>query len=192
MIYIVRHGKTALNSARVMQGRIDCPLNEEGRKQAEEAARSLRENGVTFSFVFSSPLTRAVQTAEIIAGSKEMTTDERLLEMDYGPYEGSDLTNLSPELKRFFGDFVNEPAPEGMEPLESVTARMGSFLEGLRASAPDGNVLIVTHAIAMKGALEYLDPESRGSWWSRYVGNCDIFAFDITNGEYTVPARVNS
>ena len=99
MIYIVRHGKTALNSARVMQGRIDCPLNEEGRKQAEEAARSLRENGVTFSFVFSSPLTRAVQTAEIIAGSKEMTTDERLLEMDYGPYEGSDLTNLSPELK---------------------------------------------------------------------------------------------
>ena len=192
MIYIVRHGKTALNSARVMQGRIDCPLNEEGRKQAEEAARSLRENGVTFSFIFSSPLTRAVQTAEIIAGSKEMTTDERLLEMDYGPYEGSDLTNLSPELKRFFGDFVNEPAPEGMEPLESVTARMGSFLEGLRASAPDGNVLIVTHAIAMKGALEYLDPESRGSWWSRYVGNCDIFAFDITNGEYTVPARVNS
>ena len=191
MIYIVRHGKTALNSARVMQGRIDCPLNEEGRKQAEEAARSLRENGVTFSFVFSSPLTRAVQTAEIIAGSKEMTTDERLLEMDYGPYEGSDLTNLSPELKRFFGDFVNEPAPEGMEPLESVTARMGSFLEGLRASAPDGNVLIVTHAIAIKGALEYLDPESRGSWWSRYVGNCDIFAFDITNGEYTVPARVN-
>ena len=176
MIYIVRHGKTALNSARVMQGRIDCPLNEEGRKQAEEAARSLRENGVTFSFVYSSPLTRAVQTAEIIAGSKEMTTDERLLEMDYGPYEGSDLTNLSPELKRFFGDFVNEPAPEGMEPLESVTARMGSFLEGLRASAPDGNVLIVTHAIAMKGALEYLDPESRGSWWSRYIGNCDIFA----------------
>ena len=192
MIYIVRHGKTALNSARVMQGRIDCPLNEEGRKQAEEAARSLRENGVTFSFVYSSPLTRAVQTAEIIAGSKEMTTDERLLEMDYGPYEGSDLTNLSPELKRFFGDFVNEPAPEGMEPLESVTARMGSFLEGLRASAPDGNVLIVTHAIAMKGALEYLNPESRGSWWSRYVGNCDIFAFDITNGEYTMPARVNS
>lgn len=187
MIYLVRHGKTALNSARIMQGRIDCPLSEEGTEQASKVARALRDSGITFTRVYSSPLARAVQTAEIIAGGKDITTDERLLEMDYGPYEGTDLNNLPPELKRFFSDFVNEPAPDGMEPLKSVTGRLGDFLDELRSSSPEGNVLITTHAIAMKGALEYLTPGSLGGWWSRYVGNCDVYYFDIEDGRFTVP-----
>ena len=190
MICIIRHGKTALNNARIMQGRIDCPLNEEGTEQASKVARALRDSGITFTRVYSSPLARAIQTAEIISDGKDITTDERLLEMDYGPYEGTDLNNLPPELKRFFSDFVNEPAPDGMEPLESVTGRLGDFLEKLRSSSPKGNVLITTHAIAMKGALEYLTPESRGEWWSRYVGNCDIYSFDIEDGRFTVPVRL--
>ena len=191
MIYIIRHGRTALNTAGVMQGRIDCPLNEEGIRQASEAARALNEIGVTFSRVYSSPLTRAVQTAEIITGGMDIVTDERLLEMDYGPYEGADLTNLSPELKRFFSNFVNEPAPAGMESLESVISRLGDFLEELRTSLPDGNVLITSHAIAIKGALEYLTPDSRGMWWSRFIGNCSVFSFDLINGSFTIPVEMH-
>ena len=190
MICIIRHGKTALNNARIMQGRIDCPLNEEGTEQASVVAQALKDSGIAFTRVYSSPLTRAVQTAGIIAGGKDIITDERLMEMDYGPYEGTDLNDLPPELVRFFGDFANEPAPEGMETLGSVKARMGSFLEELRASPPEGNVLISTHAIAMKGALEYLTPESRGAWWSRLVRNCDLYTFDIEDGRFTVPVRL--
>ncbi|MBR0114575.1 MAG: histidine phosphatase family protein, partial [Firmicutes bacterium] len=63
MIYIVRHGKTELNRANVLQGRSDHPLNEEGIKQAEDASERLRS--VRFDHVFTSPLIRAVQTAEI-------------------------------------------------------------------------------------------------------------------------------
>ena len=93
MIYIIRHGKTELNKANVLQGRSNYPLNEEGIEQAKKAAEDLRE--IHFDHVFSSPLTRAVQTAEIICPDIKPVIDERLIEMDYGPYEGSDLENPS-------------------------------------------------------------------------------------------------
>ena len=113
MLYLIRHGKTALNHANVLQGRSDYPLNEEGIRQAEDAARMLKD--VHFDHVFTSPLIRAVQTAKIIAPEAEPVVDERLIEMDYGPYEGMDLKKPVPEIIAFFSDFVHNPAPEGME-----------------------------------------------------------------------------
>ena len=103
MIYIIRHGKTELNKANVLQGRSDYPLNEEGISQAKRAACGM--SGIDFSNVFSSPLKRAVQTAELVAPGIKAVIDERLIEMDYGPYEGSDLRDPSPEIRRFFSDW---------------------------------------------------------------------------------------
>ena len=149
MIYIIRHGKTELNRANVLQGHSDFPLDEEGVRQAEKAADMLRD--VDFSYVFSSPLIRAIQTAGIIAPGKDIKTDGRLIEMDYGPYEGADLRNPPAEIQDFFRDFVHNPAPKGMEPLGDVVRRTGEFLEAVKAFS--GNILISTHAIAMKGML---------------------------------------
>ena len=186
MIYIIRHGQTELNNKQVLQGRSNYPLNEKGIAQAREAAERLRE--VAFSRVFSSPLIRAVQTAEIIAPGIPVTIDERLIEMDYGPYEGMDLNALAPEVITFFSDFVHNPAPDGMEQLASVVARAGEFIEEL--SGQDGNILVSTHAIAMKGILEYLTPESHGSYWSQYIGNCAVFAAEYKDGSFTVPVEI--
>ena len=111
MIYIIRHGKTELNKAKVLQGRSDFPLNEEGVRQAEEAAARLGD--VAFAHVYSSPLIRAVQTAEIVAPQIRPVIDERLIEMDYGPYEGTDLTHLSPELLTFFSDLFTTRLRKG-------------------------------------------------------------------------------
>ena len=76
MIYIIRHGKTELNQANVLQGRSDHPLNEEGVRQAKEAAAML--SGIRFSHVFSSPLIRAMQTAKIVAPDAVPVVDDRL------------------------------------------------------------------------------------------------------------------
>lgn len=187
MLYIIRHGQTELNTKMMLQGRSDHPLNETGLAQAEEAAERLAGMGVTIDKVFSSPLIRAVQTAEKIASDAELIIDERLIEMDYGPYEGMDLRDPAPEVMDFFRDFVNVPAPEGMEPLPDVVARLGSFLEEIAEEAADRNILVSTHAIAMKGALEYLTPESHGSYWAKNIGNCDIYVTEIADGSYTVP-----
>lgn len=187
-IYIIRHGQTDLNKKRVLQSRIDAPLNDEGIMQAEDAGERLRSEDISFDMIFSSPLKRAVQTARIIAGDDiPLQIDERLLEMDYGPYEGADLTSPPPELSHFFSDFVNNPAPEGMEPLARVVERAGQFLEHLRNDAFTGSILISTHAIAMKGLLEYITPDSGGSYWGTHIKNCDIYVSKLETDSFTVP-----
>lgn len=191
MLYIIRHGKTEMNAKMLMQGRRDHPLNETGIAQAEEAAERFAEMGVKIDKVYTSPLRRAVQTAEKIAPDAEITVDDRLIEMDYGPYEGMDLRDPAPEVMDFFMDFVNVPAPEGMEPLPAIVERLGEFLRGIVKEAESRNILISTHAIAMKGALEYLTPESKGSYWAKNIGNCDIYASEVRDGKFTVPVCID-
>lgn len=186
MIYIIRHGQTELNSRRALQGRSDHPLNENGIAQAREAAARLRD--IPFSAVYTSPLIRARQTAQIIAPGIEPVVDRRLIEMDYGPYEGTDLHHLPPEVLRFFSDFARNPAPAGMEPLDAVVRRAGEFVEALCRT--EENILISTHAIAMKGILEYLTPGSDGAHWSSYIGNCAVYITDYRDGRFTVPREM--
>ena len=188
MIYLVRHGQTLQNRAGLLQGRSDFPLNEMGREQARRVGAFFREQGVRFDAVYTSPLRRAVQTAALIAGETvPLRVDERLIEMDYGPYEGMDLRAPAPEVLAFFRDFVNVPAPAGMEKLSAVTARLGAFLEQLRPEAEERDILVSTHAIALKGALEYLTPASRGSYWAKNIGNCAVYRTAPTAGGYLVP-----
>ena len=207
MIYIVRHGETAKNKAQVLQGRSNAPLNDAGRLQAAKVRDFFANAGIRFAKVYSSPLTRAVQTGEIIAEKSSpltravqtgeiiaenvpVVTDDRLIEMDYGPYEGMDLNNPLPEVMEFFRDFVHNPAPKGMEQLSDVVARTGEFLEEVRQKAESGNILISTHAIAMKGALEYLTPESKGAYWSKYIGNCAVYGVEVTADGWARPVFV--
>ena len=185
MLYIIRHGQTEMNSRHVLQGRSDFALNEAGFAQAKEAAERLR--GVRFDRVYSSPLRRAVQTAEQIAPGAEILLDERLIEMDYGPYEGMDLRSPPPEIMAFFRDFAHNPAPEGMEQLSDVVARAGRFLADVEK---EGDILVSTHAIAMKGLLEYLMPDSRGGWWSRNIANCAVYTTGYDGTGFTVPAEL--
>ncbi len=207
MIYIVRHGQTEMNNAKVLQGRSNHPLNNTGVEQAKEVGAWFREQGIQFDRIYSSPLTRAIQTAYLIAGREAdvddagepkpkictdysgatVITDERLIEMDYGPYEGMSLADPAPEVITFFSDFQNNPAPEGMESLSDILKRSGEFLDEIRQIAVNETILISTHAIAMKGLLEYLTPESNGAYWSKYIGNCEVYTAEVVNGYFTVP-----
>lgn len=185
-IYIIRHGKTEMNKANLLQGRSDYPLNEEGIRQAQKAAELLRD--VHFDYVFSSPLGRALQTAAILVPEVKPVVDEMLIEMDYGPFEGTDLTRLPAELVTFFSDFVRNPAPEGMEQLSAVVERAGRFLDQIRHL--EGNILISTHALLMKGLLEYLTPDSGGSYWSKHISNCAVYTAQIDHGRFSVPEEL--
>ena len=187
MLYIIRHGQTELNTRGVLQGRSDYPLNASGVRQAQEAAEKLK--GISFDAVYTSPLRRAVQTAEIVAPDCKPIPDERLIEMDYGPYEGMSLRDPAPEVLHFFRDFAHNPAPEGMEPLSQVVERAAAFLDA--RCRTDGKLLISTHAIAMKGLLEVLTPDSHGSYWSKTIGNCAVYTADyLPNGTWTVPKEL--
>ena len=235
MIYIIRHGQTDQNLAFRIQGQRDFPLNETGEAQARDAHDKFRKLGIEFDRVYTSPLSRARRTAEIVVSApgtgaqegvavedmilaprtgaqkgvavedmilepgtgaqkgvavEDMILEPRLIEMDYGPYEGCDLKNLPEEMLYFFKDFKHHPAPDGVEQLPDLVARLGSFLEDLRAQLGDTrgeNILLSTHAIAMKAALEYLTPGSDGAYWSKFGKNCAVYRFDLVDGEFTVP-----
>lgn len=182
-VYLVRHGCTAMNKKGQLQGRgTNLPLDKTGHAQAEAARKWAAEQGITFDHVVSSPLTRAVQTAAIVAGVEEQAveTNDLLLEMDYGPWEGYEMSRHDPAVDAFFADFAHAPTPSGMEPLVHVTERARRFLSEL--GPDDGRVLVSTHAILLKGALEALDPMAQGSWWARYVGNCWVYRSVWKNG----------
>ena len=97
------------------------------------------------------------------------------------------MNKLDPELLRFFSDFVNEKAPEGMEELSDVVKRTGEFLKEIKDL--EGNILVFTHAIAMKGILEYLTPDAHGAYWSKYIGNCAVYRVSI-DAERNIPVEL--
>ena len=88
LLYVVRHGVTAWNRLRKVQGRADIPLAEEGVRLAKKTGEALQN--VPFDLCFSSPLKRAVQTAEYILGDRKIPviTDERIQEIDFGSSGG--------------------------------------------------------------------------------------------------------
>ncbi len=125
-VTLVRHGQTASSARLAYSGQSDIPLTETGREQAARAARRLAGAGI--DAVICSPLTRARDTARAIADAAgaPLTVDERLIEVDYGPFEGLDRAGASERLGAAFdawrADPFGAPVP-GMEPLADALRR---------------------------------------------------------------------
>ena len=87
-IYFVRHGETEWNKQKRIQGRVDIPLDEFGRMLARKTATGLAE--IPFDVCYSSPLSRAKETATIILEGRDIPIieDDRIIEMAFGEYEG--------------------------------------------------------------------------------------------------------
>jgi len=149
MIHLVRHGETEFNRADRVQGRVDTPLTRLGEAQARaigERLAHLRETEGGDWTLETSPLGRARQTAEIIAGVAglpEARVEPALIEVDYGAIEGltpAELEAAWPGLARGGALFGRAP---GGESLAELMARASAWLAA-RAGGPA--VVAVTHA----------------------------------------------
>ena len=125
-ITLVRHGQTERSKVSAYSGRLDVPLTNLGREQAQLAARRLA--GEAVDAVITSPLVRARDTAQAIAEAADvpLRVDERLTEVDYGPFEGLDRDGALEKFGTAFSDWradpFGSPVP-GMEPLPEALAR---------------------------------------------------------------------
>lgn len=148
---LVRHGRTAWNADRRMQGRTDIDLDDQGRCQAAAAGHLLGR--AQWARVVSSPLRRAVQSAEIIAAELDrtnsppvVTLDEDLIERDYGRAEGLSV------------GVAHERWPDGdypgAEPASVATDRMRGALTRL-ATAP-GDSVVVAHGTVLRLGVQSL------------------------------------
>jgi probable phosphoglycerate mutase len=157
MLYIMRHGKTDWNAKHKIQGRTDIPLNEEGRRTAEQAAKEYAD--ISLDTCYCSPLIRAKETAEIVLKERNIPIipDERLMEMGFGIYEGLENSFSIPDcpINVLFQNPENYRNPDGgAESLEALYARTGEFLkEVVEPQLQRGkNILIVGHG-AMNSSI---------------------------------------
>ena len=143
VVGLLRHGQTDWNIDFRLQGITDIPLNETGLAQARLAARVIKPED--WDFIATSPLTRAKQTAEIVAaqlGVAEVAVEPLLLERSFGAAEG--MTHE--EWKRDFPDGL----PPGGESLDVLRARAEQLLERLLTVYRGTRVLTVSHGALIR------------------------------------------
>ncbi len=160
-LVLTRHGATPHSNPEQHLGqRLDVPLSEAGRAAA--AALGARLADIQFDRVISSPLLRAVQTAELAAPGREIERDPRLMEMDYGRWEGLTYAQIdetdAAARRRWEQDPARLPCPGG-ESGDQVAARVPSFIDEMldwaenmdgdappAGSEPDRCLLVVGHS----------------------------------------------
>ena len=128
ILYVVRHGQTDQNVLGLVQGDTESDLTEKGREEAK-ALRELVES-LDVDIVVSSPLRRALDTAKLITGNKkEIITDDRLIERDYGLSEGKPVDE---ELTVKYWDFRLNTDINEVEKVQDLMFRITEFIEDLR------------------------------------------------------------
>ena len=152
--YLVRHGQSLANAQHILQGAlIDTPLSDNGKQQAQQTAAKLAKQ--RFEYVFSSPLQRAAQTAQIIAPTQTVTYDWRLSEFDYGQWDGQKIAELWQKYPQFYDAEHNlldgsQKYSHG-ETHAQAKQRLLSFFEEVTTQLPENaQVLLVSHGYTIK------------------------------------------
>lgn len=180
-VFLIRHGVTDWHGEQKLLGQRDIPMNEDGLAQARAAAAALAGAGIIE--VLSSPLLRAVQTAEIIgeAFGVQIARDPRLSDFRVGRWEGMTYADISAteEYKKYIDNPLTERIPGG-ESLLEVQARSVRAVEQALADNPSGDAIcVITHA----GVVRLLLTHYLGSTPANYhrlrvaPGSISILAF---------------
>lgn len=159
---LIRHGQSTANATGVWQGQLDFPLSEEGRRQAATAGRALK--GTRISGVYASPLSRALETAEIVAReasfSGAVVSMPGLAERHGGVLEGHTWAEQEARNPEFAEKFLALPEEErwafaDAETDEEILERFEGALAKIRSRHPvlDGAIVVITHGGVMRAFL---------------------------------------
>ncbi|WP_267200827.1 histidine phosphatase family protein [Limosilactobacillus kribbianus] len=176
-LYIVRHGQTIANRAGLKQGTINDDrtlLSAEGLEQAQDLAAVFHPLNLTA--LYQSPLRRTVQTARILNQKLNLPviTDQRLLEISYGDWDGQDNAKLEAQYPALFYSLIHDVRPNYAqvahgESFDHVRQRVLAFTKDIVKTHPNDRLLIVTHGFTVRSfaanatnihGLEILEPEN--------------------------------
>jgi broad specificity phosphatase PhoE len=181
LLFTVRHGLTELNRDKRVGGRYDAPLIEEGRRQAREANEAFA--GTAFDVVISSPLSRALETAEIIAGvSREsIVVEEGCTERSFGEMEGltpAQVREWLPQVRYVrIGHVDYSLNPPGGETFEELYERARRFLDRTLESHGGKKIVLFGHENFLQqlhGVIRGLDPMES---LEQTILNCELNQF---------------
>ena len=189
-VYIIRHGKTDWNKECRFQGAKDIPLNEEGRDAARKLGERLKD--VHFDAVFSSPLSRAYETACILSRSLSLSKGPEkvilLTEISFGEFEGvpfDEWMNTDEPRKYFFDKPGLYVPPKGGETFQHGCERAEKFvrtvLEPYYKKNPDARFMVVAHGAILAALMCVLENRGIDNFWGQGLkGNCEetIYTYD--------------
>ncbi len=152
-IYLVRHGQTAWNKEEIFRGRTDVPLDETGLKQAELVGQYFK--GMEIHGIFSSPLSRARQTAEKVAEFHSLKVQplQGIDDMSFGNWEGRPHHEIKEHDNETYRQWVETPhlvRLPGGESLEDVRVRAMSAMEEVIRNHPGKTLVFVSHRVVNK------------------------------------------
>lgn len=159
VIYLTRHGQTLWNIEKRLQGRGNSPLTEQGIERAKELRDRIKD--IHIDVIYSSPIERALTTANIIKGDKsiEVITDDGLMEMCFGDYEGKITDEVMKENPNWDISLIMKgntelTAPNG-ENLAEVRDRVARSMNKIIEENRGKTILIVAHGITLKAIMYY-------------------------------------
>ncbi len=155
-LYLVRHGETDWNKKLLCQGRIDNHLNDNGKIQAHNLGKKIKDKGLSFDVFMTSPLIRAQETLSIIKDELNINLptiiNEGFIERDFGELETQDVA-----LVRDVIDSNKESYYPGCERNSSLEERVYCAAIDLLKEYDNKRILLVSHSHAIKGLLSYID-----------------------------------
>ena len=167
VIYLTRHGQTLWNIEKRLQGRGNSPLTEQGIERAKELRDRIKD--IHIDVIYSSPIERALTTANIIKGDKsiEVITDDGLMEMCFGDYEGQITDEVMKENPNWDISLIMKgntelTAPNG-ENLAEVRDRVARSMNKIIEENRGKTILIVAHGITLKAIMYYFKDEEVNS-----------------------------
>jgi probable phosphoglycerate mutase len=177
-IIFLRHGQAENNINRLLAGRTPgVSLTPKGIDQAERIAKFLKPFNI--STIYTSPIERAVKTAEIVAKhhSLDYNLDERLIELDMGKFTGMNYDTILEKHGNVFFKFYDgelEIAHNGVETFAQVKNRVLSMIDHVLNSHNDENVLLVTHMDPIKAAISTIMNLDANSLFELIIENASI------------------
>ena len=191
MIYLIRHGQTEWNKAGIFRGRKDLSLSEEGKRQALCTARRLKECSI--AAVYSSPLKRAIETADAIASECRCPVihEEGLIDLDFGDWEGRTFDWVQandPEQYMLYKRSPQRCTIPGGESLKDCYDR--AFRTFLRISAQrettESGYAVVSHRVILKLILLGVFELPLSSFWKIVLDTCSVSEVERKNNEFII------
>lgn len=152
-LYLVRHGQTAWNVGEIFRGRADIPLDETGRQEVHLAGEALKDE--TLHAIYSSPLSRSMETAENIAKFHNLpvTPLDAIIDISYGKWEGMGHHEVEKQYPDLYRLWIREPHrvqfPQG-ESLDEVRSRAMAAIGELVDRHNEQNIALVAHRVPNK------------------------------------------
>jgi broad specificity phosphatase PhoE len=185
-IILVRHGETEWNVKEVFRGRIDIELNKTGVKQAKLLAEYL--SNLRIDAIYSSPLRRALTTAEIMASyhKLDVVIEPGLIDFDYGEWQGLSHQEVRDKYRELYAQWINHPELERMptgESLDDVRKRAMSVVDRI-ISKYDGSVVLISHRVVNKVLICALLGLDNSHFWNVRQDTCGMTIFSYDNGRF--------